>query len=120
LGVLTALLLALALAACTSEPPPDTASGPDQRVAAFISAWQQKNPDAAADFTSEPAAASVMLGEVTNNLRPDSLTISTGAITRPSQDTATTTATSAGDHGRCDVARSRGGYGGSRHHRATP
>ena len=94
LRALTALLLAFALAAaCTSGPPADTASGPDQRIAAFISAWQQNNPDAAADFTSDPAAASVMLGEVTSNLRPDSLTISTGAITRPTQDTATTTAT---------------------------
>jgi len=94
LRALTALLLAFALAAaCTSGPPADIAPGPDQRIAAFISAWQQNNPDAAADFTSDPAAASVMLSEVTSNLRPDSLTISTGAITRPTQDTATTTAT---------------------------
>jgi ABC-type glycerol-3-phosphate transport system substrate-binding protein len=54
--VLLALVLALVLAACTSEPPADTATGPDQQIAAFISAWQQDNPDAAADFTSDPAA----------------------------------------------------------------
>ena len=91
--VLMALLLAFVLAACTSGPPADTATGPDQQIAAFISAWQQNNPDAAADFTSDPAAASLMMGEVTSNLHPDSLTISAGAITRPTPDTATTTAT---------------------------
>ncbi len=94
LRALTGLLLAFALAAaCTSTPPTESTAGPDQRIAAFISAWQQNNPDAAADFTSDPAAAALMLGEVTNNLRPDSLTITAGGITRPTQDTATTTAT---------------------------
>jgi cell division protein FtsI/penicillin-binding protein 2 len=94
LRVLVAVLLAFVLtAACTSQPPADTATGPDQQIAAFISAWQQNNPDAAADFTSDPAAASLMLGEVTSNLHPDSLTITAGAVTRPTPDTATTTAT---------------------------
>jgi len=92
--VLLAVLLAFVLtAACTGQPPADTATGPDQQIAGFISAWQQNNPDAAADFTSDPAAASLMMGEVTSNLHPDSLTISAGAITRPTPDTATTTAT---------------------------
>jgi len=94
LRVLVAVLLAFVLtAACTGQPPADTATGPDQQIAGFISAWQQNNPDAAADFTSDPAAASLMMGEVTSNLHPDSLTISAGAITRPTPDTATTTAT---------------------------
>ena len=91
--VLMALAVTFVLAACTSGPPADTATGPDQQIAAFISAWQQDNPDAAADFTSDPAAASLMMGEVTSNLHPDSLTISAGAISRPTPDTATTTAT---------------------------
>ena len=56
------LLLLLALVtACTSEPPPDPATGPDQQIAAFISSWQQLNPDEAADLTSDPAAAALML-----------------------------------------------------------
>jgi cell division protein FtsI/penicillin-binding protein 2 len=92
-SVLLAAVLAFVLAACTGQPPADTDTGPDQQIAAFISAWQQNNPDAAADFTSDPAAASLLLGEVTSNLSPDTLTITAGAIARPTQDTATTTAT---------------------------
>jgi len=93
LHLLPVMVLAFALVACTGQPPADTTTGPDQQIAAFISSWQQDNPDAAADFTSDPAAASLMLGEVTSNLHPDTLTISAGAVTRPTQDTATTTAT---------------------------
>ena len=93
LAGLVLALVALLTASCTSEQPPDAASGPDQQIAAFISSWQQLNPDAAADLTSDPAAAAVMLGEVTTNLHPDSLTITAGSVNRTSPDSATTTAT---------------------------
>ena len=92
---LTGLVLALVLlltVSCTSEQPTD-APGPDQQIAAFISDWQQLHPGAAADLTSDPAAAALMLGEVNTNLHPDSLTITTGSVNRTGPDTATTTAT---------------------------
>lgn len=94
-GHLIALLLVIGMAAaCTSEPPPaGTETGPDQQIAAFIASWQQLNPDEAADATSDPAAAALMLGEVTGNLNPDSLSITAGEVTRTGQDAATTTAT---------------------------
>jgi len=90
-GVLT-VVLGLTVA-CTSTPPPDTTTGPDQQIATFISHWQQQRPQDAADLTSDPAAAALVLDEVTNNLRPDSLTITAGDISRTGQDVATTTAT---------------------------
>ena len=62
-------------------------------MAAFISSWQGLHPAAAADLTSDPAAAAIMLDEVTGNLHPDSLTIATGGISRTGPNTATTTAT---------------------------
>ena len=92
----TGLVLALVVfctASCTSEQPPDAASGPDQQIADFVSSWQQLKPEAAAEFTSDPAAASVMLSEVTTNLHPDSLAISAGSVERTSPDSATVTAT---------------------------
>ena len=92
--LLVVLLLVFGLtAACTSEAPPDPATGPNQQIADFIAAWQQTNPDGAADYTSDPAQASLLLGEVTTNLHPDDLTITTGEVSRTSQDLATVTAT---------------------------
>jgi cell division protein FtsI/penicillin-binding protein 2 len=91
--VLLVVVLLWLTAACTTEPPPEPATGPDQQIATFISSWEELDPDAAADLTSDPAAAALMLGEVTNNLRPDSLTISAGDISRSGADVATTTAT---------------------------
>lgn len=85
-----AAVLAL-LAACSSDPNQGD-PGPADRMAAFIEAWQQLDFDAAADDTTSPAAAAVMLREVTNDLRPDQLTISTGDLTR-SGSTATATVT---------------------------
>ena len=85
-GLVLALVLLLTVS-CTSQPPTD--AGPDQQIAAFISVWQQLHPEAAADLTSDPAAAAVMLGEVTNNLHPDSLTITAGEVNRTGPDTAT-------------------------------
>ena len=93
-GTLLAAVLVLGLtAACTSEPPPDPARGPGDAIAGFIADWEQTNPDAAADFTTEPAKASLMLGEVTENLHPQGLTITTGEVSQSDADTATVTAT---------------------------
>ena len=92
-GPVIALVLLLALAtACSSDPPPDPAASPDQQIASFISSWQQLNPDEAADLTSDPAAAALMMSEVTTNLDPDSLTITAGNVVT-SGNSATTTAT---------------------------
>ncbi len=77
--VLVAVLAALT--ACTSDPNQGD-PGPADRLAAFVSAWQQMDYGAAADETTSPAAAAVMLEEVTGDLRPDQLTITTGDVTR--------------------------------------
>ncbi|MET0865998.1 MAG: NTF2-like N-terminal transpeptidase domain-containing protein, partial [Nakamurella sp.] len=90
--LLTALLLTIGLtAACTS--PPDPATGPDEQIAEFVTALQQLDPNAAADFTSDPAVAAVALNEVLNSLRPDSVSVAAGPVTRNGADSATTTAT---------------------------
>src|SRR5690349_13590586 len=87
--VLTAVLAALT--ACTSDPNSGD-PGPADRLAAFVSAWQQMDYRAAADETTSPAAAAVMLEEVTSDLRPEQLTITTGDLTRTgNQATATVT-----------------------------
>lgn len=79
------------LAACSSDPNQGD-PGPADRLAAFVSAWQQMDFDAASDYTTSPAAAAVMLHEVTGDLRPDQLTVTTGDITRSGgQATATVT-----------------------------
>jgi cell division protein FtsI/penicillin-binding protein 2 len=91
-SVFAALLLVCGLAAaCTGAPDP--ATGPEGQIAGLISAWQGLDPDKAADFTSDSAAAAVMLKEVFNSLRPDSVQISTGEVTRNSENTATEAAT---------------------------
>lgn len=77
-----ALVVALAvLAACSSDPDQGD-PGPADRVAAFISAWQAMDFGAASDYTTTPAAAAVMLDEVTGDLRPDQLTITAGDLAR--------------------------------------
>jgi len=89
-----ALLIALCVllvAGCTSAP--DTATGPDQQIAAFASAWEQLQTDEAAKLTSDEPAASLMLDNVTRNLAPDTLTITPGPINRTGTNTATTTVT---------------------------
>ena len=89
-----ALLIALCVllvAGCTSAP--DTATGPDQQIAAFVSAWEQLQTDEAAKLTSDEPAASLMLDNVTRNLAPDTLTITPGPINRTGTNTATTTVT---------------------------
>ena len=93
-GPVAALLLVLTItAACSTEPPADPAPGPDQQIAAFISSWQQLNPDEAADLTSDPSAAALMMSEVTTNLNPESLVITAGEISTTGANSATTTAT---------------------------
>ena len=84
-------LCALLVAGCTSTS--DTPAGPDQQIAAFTAAWGQLQTDEAAKLTSDEAAASLMLDNVTRNLAPDTLTITPGPINRTSADTATTTVT---------------------------
>lgn len=79
-----ALVLALVLgllAACTTDPNQGD-PGPGDRVGAFIQAWQQGDFDAASDYTTSPAAAALMLDQVTNDLRPDQLTITPGEVSR--------------------------------------
>ena len=78
-------------AGCTSAP--DTATGPDQQIAAFASAWEQLQTDEAAKLTSDEPAASLMLDNVTRNLASDTLTITPGPINRTGTNTATTTVT---------------------------
>ncbi len=89
----TCAVTTCAVTSCTSDPAVDPSSGPAARIAAFVDAWQQHKADAAAELTSDPAAAGLLLGEVTGNLRPDKLSISTGEITQSGQDSATSTAT---------------------------
>jgi cell division protein FtsI/penicillin-binding protein 2 len=89
--VLAAVLAVLA--ACTADPDQGD-PGPVDRLAAFVTAWQQMDFDAASDYTTSPAAAALMLDEVTGDLRPDQLTITTGDLTRSgNQATATVTFT---------------------------
>lgn len=74
------LALLVVIAGCSDPTGGDP--GPADRMAAFVAAWQHLDYRAAADETTSPAAAAVMLDEVGNDLRPEQLTISTGEITR--------------------------------------
>jgi cell division protein FtsI/penicillin-binding protein 2 len=85
--------MALALLASCSADPDQGDPGPGDRVSAFITAWQGMDFDAAADYTTAPAAAAVMLDEVTGDLRPDQLTITAGDLTRTGPTQASTTVT---------------------------
>lgn len=79
------------LAGCTSDPNQGD-PGPADRMDAFIAAWQRMDFDAASGYTTSPAAAEVMLDEVTGDLRPEQLTVTAGDVTRNgSQATATVT-----------------------------
>jgi len=80
------------IAGCSSDPAQGD-PGPGDRMAAFINAWQQMDFDAASDITNSPAAAAVMLDEVTGDLRPDHLTITAGDVTRGGANQATATVT---------------------------
>ena len=85
---------ALVTAACTSEPPPDPATGPrpaDRRLHLRLGA---DNPDAAADFTSDPAQAVADARRGHREPAPGRADASPPATSpAPSQDTATVTAT---------------------------
>ena len=87
--VLALVAVLAALAGCTSDPDSGD-PGPADRVAAFVAAWQQMDYGAAADETTSPAAAAVMLDEVTSDLRPDRLTIATGDLTRTGNQASVT------------------------------
>ncbi len=85
------LLLA---AACTSTPPPPAAGdAPDATVAAFVAAWRAAKPEPIAALTTDPGTAGQQLGSILKNLAPTRLTVTTGPITRSSNDSAQTTAT---------------------------
>lgn len=84
------VLTAALLAGCTSGT--DTTAGPEDRLAAFVAAWQSFDPDTAAGLTDNPPAAAQVLDSVTTNLGADSLRIAPGAVTRDG-DTATGSAT---------------------------
>ena len=87
-----ALSLLVLIAGCSDPNGGDP--GPAERMAALIAAWQHLDYDTAADETTSPAAAAVMLEEVGNDLRPEQLTISAGDITRDgNQATAAVTFT---------------------------
>ncbi len=90
-GRLVALLVtAVTLTACTQEP--QQSPGPESVLAEFVDAWQQLRPDDAAQDTSDPLEAAQVLDEVITNLRPDSISIETGPVSRTA-GTATTQAT---------------------------
>lgn len=82
-----ALLVLLCASACGGASSDET--GPDQQVAQFVAAWQQDDPDAAAELTTDPAAASALISDVTRNVRPESVAVTVGAINRIGQDNAT-------------------------------
>ena len=88
--VLVLALVLGVLAACTTDPNQGD-PGPGDRVGAFVQAWQQMDFDAASDYTTSPAAAALMLDQVTNDLRPDQLTITPGEVSRVSATQATMT-----------------------------
>ena len=90
LPVLVLALVLGVLAACTTDPNQGD-PGPGDRVGAFVQAWQQMDFDAASDYTTSPAAAALMLDQVTNDLRPDQLTITPGEVSRVSATQATMT-----------------------------
>ncbi len=95
IGSLAALALAVllvAVAGCSSDPARDD-PGPGDRMAAFIDAWQRMDFDTASGITTSPAAAAVMLDEVTGDLRPDQLTITAGELTRGGANQATASVT---------------------------
>lgn len=87
-----AVALFVGLTACTGAQPTST-PGPDQQIAAFIDAVQEFDAEKAGDLTSNPAAATLFLDEVTSNLGPDSVGISAGSTDRTGADTATTPVT---------------------------
>ncbi len=87
LGVILALV-----GACTSDPNQGD-PGPADRITAFIDAWQQLDFDGAAAVTTSPSAAALMLQEVTGDLRPDTLSITAGDVTRTGASQATAAVT---------------------------
>jgi cell division protein FtsI/penicillin-binding protein 2 len=92
-AIVALLVSVLALSGCTAGSPSDAAPGPEARLAAFIAAWQAGDATKAADLTSDPAAATVFLDEVTANLDPRSLAVAAGSTDRTGPDTATTPVT---------------------------
>ena len=92
LGIVLAVLVVL-VAACSGSSTEDSSAELDGQIAAFVSAWQQLDPDEAAELTSDPPSAALMMDDVTEKLRPDSLTITTDPVARDGGDSATVTAT---------------------------
>ncbi|MET0965305.1 MAG: penicillin-binding transpeptidase domain-containing protein [Nakamurella sp.] len=81
------------LAGCSGNSSEQSTAELDGQIAAFISEWQQLNPDEAARLTSDPSEAALMMDDVTDKLRPDSLSITTGPVALDGTDAATVTAT---------------------------
>ena len=66
---------------------------PTTEAAAYATAWQVADYEAAGTLTSEPAAAEQVLEQVGLNLSPSEFTVTPGAVTRTGDDTATVAAT---------------------------
>ncbi len=92
-AIVVVLVSVLALSGCTGGATPDATPGPQARLAAFIAAWQDGDTAKAADLTSDPAAATVFLDEVTANLDPRSVAVTAGSTNRTAPDAATTPVT---------------------------
>lgn len=81
--VVVALLVAAAVAGCSSEP-----KGPVGLAEAFLAAFAAGDLDRAAELTNRPDKASEALGSVWENLQAEELTAQAGAA-RVTGDTAT-------------------------------
>jgi cell division protein FtsI/penicillin-binding protein 2 len=92
-----ACVLAL-LAGCTgpgtgAQTSSATGPGPEKVIANFVTDWQAGRTRDAADLTTEPAAAALLMTTIATDLKSTKLAISTGTVTRTSDDQATVTAT---------------------------
>mgnify|MGYP001040576134 FL=1 len=91
-----ACLLAL-LVGCTgpTAPPQDTDSGPSPQrtIDSFVTDWRAGRTHDAAQLTTEPDAAALLMRTVATDLKATKLAITTGRVTRSATDQATVTAT---------------------------
>jgi cell division protein FtsI/penicillin-binding protein 2 len=94
----TAVCVLALLAGCTgpvtgAQTPTTAGAGPEKTIADFVTDWQSGRTRDAADLTSEPAAAALLMTTIATDLKSTKLAITTGSVTRTAGDTATVTAT---------------------------
>ena len=84
------------VAGCTAAPTaPDQQSGPgpDATIGTFVADWQSGRTNDAAQLTTDPASAALLMTTIAGDLKATRLAISVGRITRSSATSASVTAT---------------------------